>query len=425
MKVTDLSNEALVAGLIELVGTERRCIAATLAHLIEVEERRLHLEAASPSLYDFCTRKLGMSESSAVRRIMAVRIARCFPVVLDRIANGKLHLSALVLLRNHLTKENHEALLDEVAGMSKRDLEQLLAARAPKPDVPTTIQKLPAQAALTTHLETSPTAVGSLLSTEPSSQPKSVVQPLSADRYKVQLTASAELREKIERSTELMRHQNPTGDLATVLERALDLLIGDLEKKRFGKTSRPRARKDEPQVSAEISNATRREVAARDEERCTFVCANGERCPARAFLEYDHRRPRARGGLGNAANICLLCRAHNQYAAEQVLGRAHIDRKIHLRRGRCGVEAPREAKADVTTTASVAPSSKLTQTFEVTEIGLVKLGFQPREVQRVVGQLRLNASPSASASDLLRAALALLTADILVTRTRSAPPPGD
>jgi uncharacterized membrane protein YqiK len=38
------------------------------------------------------------------------------------------------------------------------------------------------------------------------------------------------------------------------------------------------------------------------------------------FLELDHVQPVACGGLSTVENLRVVCRAHNQYAAEQVFG---------------------------------------------------------------------------------------------------------
>src|SRR5262245_32134062 len=104
MNLSDLSNEALLAGLKETVGHERKLVARIVGYLIEVEHRRIHLEEACSSLFDFCVRKLGMSEGEAFRRINAARLASRFPSIVGRIERGAVHLSALVLLRDHLTE---------------------------------------------------------------------------------------------------------------------------------------------------------------------------------------------------------------------------------------------------------------------------------------------------------------------------------
>ena len=120
------------------------------------------------------------------------------------------------------------------------------------------------------------------------------------------------------------------GDLGVIVDRALDLLLKDIENKRLGKTDHPRKRR-EPVPSARVPSSVRREIAVRDGEQCTFVDERERRCPARAFLEFDHVHPKALGGLGTAANCRLLCARHNRLAAEQAFGRACIERKIHLR----------------------------------------------------------------------------------------------
>ena len=76
-----------------------------------------------------------------------------------------------------------------------------------------------------------------------------------------------------------------------------------------------------------MSAAVRREVFERDGEQCTSVDELGRRCPARAFLELDHRTPRALGGTGDATNLSVKCRRHNALAAERAFGREHIEKR--------------------------------------------------------------------------------------------------
>src|SRR4030095_5263278 len=139
MNLSDLSDDELLSSIQSLLGSQRRLTALLLRYLSEVEDRRLHLLAASSSMFDFCRPRLGMSEGEAFRRITGARLARRFPVVLSLLESGKLHLSALCLLRDYLTDQNHVALLREASGKSKRDVEALLAAWFPKPDVPSAI----------------------------------------------------------------------------------------------------------------------------------------------------------------------------------------------------------------------------------------------------------------------------------------------
>ena len=84
MTLTDLSDAQLLESLRTLCAQGRAVLARLLAHLVEVEERRLHLEAACASMFQFCVQRLGMSEDEACRRIQVARLVRRFPELLVR-----------------------------------------------------------------------------------------------------------------------------------------------------------------------------------------------------------------------------------------------------------------------------------------------------------------------------------------------------
>lgn len=68
-----------------------------------------------------------------------------------------------------------------------------------------------------------------------------VLEPLSASRYLLRMSVGCQFKDKLERARDLMSHGNPSGELAIVLERALDLLVEKLEKQRFAQTKRARS----------------------------------------------------------------------------------------------------------------------------------------------------------------------------------------
>jgi hypothetical protein len=71
-------------------------------------------------------------------------------------------------------------------------------------------------------------------------RPPDVLAPLSERRYKIQLTADQSLHHKVREAQNLLGHRAGNGDLAEVFDRALDLLVKDLRKKKFAETDRPR-----------------------------------------------------------------------------------------------------------------------------------------------------------------------------------------
>src|SRR6266516_6691956 len=70
-----------------------------------------------------------------MKHIRAARTARRFPVIFSAVADGRLHLSAVVLLTPHLTSANAAELVAAAAYQTKAEVQQLLARRFPKPDV--------------------------------------------------------------------------------------------------------------------------------------------------------------------------------------------------------------------------------------------------------------------------------------------------
>jgi hypothetical protein len=326
-----------------LLASSSRTEARIIAHLAAVEERRLHLEAGSSSLFDYCCRRLGLSENEAFHRITAARLARRFTAIFGLIERRTLHLTAVCLLRDYLTPENHRELLEEASGKTKLQVQEMLARRFPRPDVASTIRKLPSRRAQ--------------VQVASAAQPRreAVIEPLSAQRYRIQLNASAQLKRKLEHAVDLLSHSNPSGDLSVVIERALDLLIERVEKERFAQTKSPRCSRDsDPEkngkstqgsifhagVRGHIPNATKRQIASRDGLRCTFVGGDGQRCTASKFTQIHHEHPWARGGSETVDNLRILCAAHNRLLAERDFGRELIaDRIAQSAQSEC---APRE-----------------------------------------------------------------------------------
>jgi hypothetical protein len=191
-----------------------------------------------------------------------------------------------------------------------------------------------------------------------------------------------------------MRHRNPTGDLAPVIEAALELLLAKLERERLGKAKTPRTsgppesplpRSSRTQA---VPAAVRREVFERDGEQCTFVSDDGERCPSHGHLELDHIEPRALGGPNAASNLRVRCRAHNRLHAEQVFGRTHVEQRVDFRQ------------------------RKSPHVFEVALRGLKSMGFAKTEARRALEDISERCAANGEALDapaLLRGAIAALT----------------
>src|SRR5689334_11276329 len=109
--VNHLSDDALLRAVSTLLARDRANTAALLAHLAEVDPRRLYLALGHPSMFAYAIESLHLSESAAYRRIHAARAARQFPRLLTLVASGQLHLAAVCLLAPHLADDNFEELV--------------------------------------------------------------------------------------------------------------------------------------------------------------------------------------------------------------------------------------------------------------------------------------------------------------------------
>ncbi len=143
-RLSHLSDSALVRDLKTLVAEDCATTAALLAHLAEVDARRLYLPAAYPSMFAYCLGELGFSEDTAYKRIRAARAAQRFPALFMAVANGRLHLTAVVLLAPYLTAANAEELMEAAAGKRRAEVEELLAKRFPRSELLPLVEGLPA-----------------------------------------------------------------------------------------------------------------------------------------------------------------------------------------------------------------------------------------------------------------------------------------
>jgi hypothetical protein len=356
-----------------LVEKDRRSTAELLAYVGEIQARRLFASKGYSSMYMYCVRELHMSGDVAWKRTQVARLARRFPVILEMIADGRLHLTAVVKLLAYRKARGFTQLLEAAAHKSKFEIELLLAARFPRPDTPTEVrplgksresQKLVPEPVVQTRISATdsctsenggdssnsrpapglPSDDRALLPNSPSGQsglvsseaptPRARIEPLAPQRFAIQVTVGQTTHDKLRRAQELLGHRVASGDLEQVLDRALDALIRQLEHAKFAATDKPRAARQRSTAGKRhVPAHVKRAVHERDGGRCTFVSDSGRRCEERRALHFDHIEPFARelaegrSGEATVSGIRLLCPAHNQLEAERVFGAGFMEQK--------------------------------------------------------------------------------------------------
>jgi hypothetical protein len=330
----ELSDDQLLAELDRFAACERQGTAQLVAHLAELDARGLHFGLGFSSLFKYGCEVLRLSEHETYNRIEAARLARRFPLVLDLLAEGAVNLTTLRLLAAHLTSENHRELLSEATHKSKREVEELVARIAPRPDVATSVRKLPVRssepsAPLLAAVESATPGPPTPVVARPAPAPKPpVVAPLAPDRYQVTFTVSGETRDKLRRLQELLRHSIPNGDPAQIVDRALTLLLKEETRKKCSATPKPRKSRGVAPHSRHIPAEVNRGAHVRDGGSCAFVSKDGRRCGERAFIQRHHVKPYGALGESTLDNIALRCRTHNQYEADLFYGARREAEKI-------------------------------------------------------------------------------------------------
>jgi len=346
-KLMHLTDDALLADLSSLLARDRENTAAFLACIAEVDARRLYAPAGYSSMYAYCLEALHLSEDATCKRLQASRAAMRFPALFPALADGRLHLTAVCLLAPHLTLANADELIALATHRTRAEIELHLARRYPRAEalrIDDGISPLPqpalgqvatlsGQPALgqVGEVALAQPALGHVAAPAPAPAPapalRDRIAPLSPERFAVQITIPKSTHDKLRHAQALLGHSLPSGEVAQVLDRALDALIDQLEKRKFAKAKMPRQQARPAAGKRTIPAHVRRAVWDRDGGRCTFVSRSGHRCAAQKPLEFDHVDPVARGGRATVDRIRLRCRAHNQYEAERTFGAGFMQEK--------------------------------------------------------------------------------------------------
>jgi len=292
MNLSLLSDVELSDALLKLTGDERVVTLTILHHLNELERRGIFREAGYSSLFDYCTRKLRYSESSAGRRIAAARALLVNPELEGLFLNGAVTLCTIATAAKSM--KNNTTAVAEICNKSKREVEALVKA-----------EEVPAKPREVIRQVTVSAPAVPLFPQEKVEERVSVKFTLSKETYQQFEEARAKLSNSID------------GELSVeaVFSKLLELFLKAPRK----------ANQDSTTDSRYIQKQVKHEVYKRDGGKCCYVSADGTQCSAKTHLQFDHKHPFAAGGASNADNLRLLCPAHNKLSAEQYFGRSFID----------------------------------------------------------------------------------------------------
>jgi hypothetical protein len=283
-----------------LAKVERRITAAFVETLCEIDSRRIFSEEGYASLWAYVTKGLGLSESSAQRRIQAARLVRDAPEAKPALENGTLSLSNAAQLQGFRQRERKKKgkapdageLIQATASLSQRECEAALIAISPE--------------------------------AMPNKERDRPVSPQGD--HELKFTVSKELYDKLQKIKGLIAHAKPEASYAELLEH-----LADSELKRLGKktgigmeveptrTAAAEVEKKNPLPRGKrvyLPAAIKRAVGSRSGGRCEFTTHEGRRCSSTYRLQIDPIVQLAHGGSNDLANLRQLCRNHNLAVAK-------------------------------------------------------------------------------------------------------------
>ena len=395
--VSALSDRHLLRRIKELTALEHHLEVVVIDHLRELHRRRLYLTLGYSSLFDYAVRELGYSEAAAWRRIKAMRLCAGVDGARERLQDGSLTMNAAAQLQNAFDRQERRQAGggrnfgaegrarpgDAPNGSAPGGPERSAQPQAAQPQV-AVLDGSARQALVEQAAGKSTRQVQELLAAvDPElSAPADRVRPLGAGRWEIKAVIDDDCRRGLEQLKGLLSHVDPHLTLGQLLGRVVREAVerhdparpprrrrtgnrteagvadetsapkdaagrdaaaaqrnalpadvttsaakeqADSEHRRAAAAQRPgqraatatEAAATPPKLSVRgraIPAEVRRQVWERDRGCCSYVDRNsGRRCGSRHLLQLDHVVPYALGGSAEPGNLRLLCAAHHRH----------------------------------------------------------------------------------------------------------------
>ncbi len=364
-----LPNVDLVAATRRLVLEERQITAEILAHINEVARRRIYAELGFSSLFEWLTKDLKYSAAAAYRRIQAARLLEAVPDVSAKVVSGELNLTTLAQAQTAIRNEERRTglmvstiekhnILCSIESSSSRVTEEVLAIRFPESAGRDVLEKVRSVGEEIVRVEVTMTKAQFRKierARELTSHSKfgasmaDIIEVLADDFLQRRDPLVKKSRATEQGSTarrETARRETAGHEIASQSETAAEAMrvnsfVETKDRNADEKNGKEKSREGRTYGRKRIAvkKSVRDAVFRRGNGACEFKVelkgntleiagpsggATARKCGSRHRIEVDHILPVALGGMNELENLRLLCRTHNLFEAERLLGRAHM-----------------------------------------------------------------------------------------------------
>ena len=348
---TRMTNDQLLLQTKTLVQKERNINIHVLQHLQEIQSRKLYLKRGFSSLFEYAVKELGYSESSAYRRIKAMKLCKELPETKLKMAKGELNLCTASKLQTVFEKQEKQIknkAIQQQAMTTKMLLDKnkkdKLNQKPTKNDAPiihsekSYYHEVPISREQKRDLikqvqgKSNKEAEKLLSSTFPEvCNEKEKIRNINNSKVEIKVILDKDSQQKLEDLKKLLSHKSPNMSYGELFSLLAELGLNKYDPKRkinkknnwipacAGMTKNTPKRKPE-KTSAQkniryIPSVVRHHVWMRDQGQCTYICPKTKRrCSSNHLLQIDHVKPFSLGGTHEANNLRLLCANHNQFA---------------------------------------------------------------------------------------------------------------
>lgn len=306
-QVIQLSDQDLEVSLKNLVQEERNLLHEILLHIREVDRRKLYLDRARSSLFDYLVTDLGFSSSAAMRRIEASRFLIQVPELAASIQEGKINLTQVGELSRAL-KEKERETGEKVDLRLKKHVLLKMENKSTKQTQKILAQELDLQL-----------------------RPVEEKRIQKNDSVFIQMTLTAKQYEKLMQAKDQLAHvhvqQGKDFSLNQIIETLCDRVLNEKSATRKvtklrnvavatqedappGNPNAPDQAKAKKYSLATTSDSCVSEIQTYCQYRDPLT---GNVCKNTFALERDHIHPLWAGGADTPENIQILCSAHNKH----------------------------------------------------------------------------------------------------------------
>ncbi len=275
------SNEHILISFDHLVRSKRKITQSVLECIVEIDRRKIYLDKAFPSLFEFLVKGFGYSPSAAMRRIESARLLREIPEISNKIESGSVNLSQL-------------SKVQQAARLIYKTSGQKIS----------TVQKIE----VLKKIENTTQAKTDLILAQEFDLPaiKNESEKINRDEsITLTISFSKEQMALLQKAQALVSHSVPNVNWAE--------LFTYLATKEI-KSRSPKATQIDSVQNDLQTISLRKRVLNPKSACCQFKDPiTNKKCESLRFLQMDHIKPKWAGGEDKLENYQILCAAHNRH----------------------------------------------------------------------------------------------------------------